>query len=654
MTEPVTVFLPAAGLGERLRPITNHLPKPLLPVLGKPLIEAILDRLGPVCSGKIGINLHYQPELIKAWAAGSPYKSRIKLYTEKKLLGTGGALKNAARLLSKGVFLVHNADIIADIDFERLIGHHIASGNIATLATHSHPLYSNVLLDKKDCFTGIETPSANKTGRMKKPALKTAFTGIAVYSPEFLDFLPSGVSHVTDAWLAAAQAGHKVQALDFTGCYWNDLGTPAAYAQSLFDALSQNGETLYLPPEADCGDIEADGYIALERGCKAETGARLLNCILMPGAQAAKNANFANSIIGPDYVLELTEAAMQPSIFAAQGKEISLAPPDQLYQGFINPDGKTEAILIGFGGSDRRYFRIRDHMTQKSFVLMECNPTDPDFERHIEYTRFFASSMVPVPELIAMDWKGKRALFEDLGSTPFYSWLKLPRASARTAKLYMRIMEILAKLHLDTLEQLEKCPMLGERLFDYEHLRWETGYFLERFVNGLMGMDVDGQVLEREFHRLADLADSFPKTVVHRDFQSQNIMVVKGDTPRVIDYQGARIGPAAYDLASILWDPYHRLDNAMRGEILAHYIKLRKSAEGTAFSESAFRKTILPCRLQRHMQALGAYAFLAQVKGKKYFLKHVPEGLRLLKEDLSEAGASYPVLAELVQKIEYK
>ncbi len=65
---PITIFLPAAGLGERLRPVTNHLPKPLLPVLGKPLIEIILERLTAVCSGAIGINLHYKPEMLRDWA----------------------------------------------------------------------------------------------------------------------------------------------------------------------------------------------------------------------------------------------------------------------------------------------------------------------------------------------------------------------------------------------------------------------------------------------------------------------------------------------------------------------------------------------------------------------------------------------------------
>src|SRR5512139_2726822 len=97
---PLNIFLPAAGLGERLRPITNHLPKPLLPILGKPIIEGILEKLAVVCDGKIGINLHWKPEMLRVWAAFSPWAGRISFFPEDPILGTGGALKNAGTFLS--------------------------------------------------------------------------------------------------------------------------------------------------------------------------------------------------------------------------------------------------------------------------------------------------------------------------------------------------------------------------------------------------------------------------------------------------------------------------------------------------------------------------------------------------------------------------
>src|SRR3990172_2656012 len=174
---PINIFLPAAGLGERLRPVTNHLPKPLLPILGKPLIEGILEKLTQVSDGKIGINLHWKPELIRTWAASSPWNNRITFFPEDPILGTGGALKNAEMFLSHGPFIVHNSDILLDIDFTRLIETHLKSGNIATLVTHRHPRLSNVVVDENDLVIDVENPG-NSRPDPATVALKVAYTGI--------------------------------------------------------------------------------------------------------------------------------------------------------------------------------------------------------------------------------------------------------------------------------------------------------------------------------------------------------------------------------------------------------------------------------------------------------------------------------------------
>lgn len=171
-------------------------------------------------------------------------------------------------------------------------------------------------------------------------------------------------------------------------------------------------------------------------------------------------------------------------------------------------------------------------------------------------------------------------------------------------------------------------------------------------MKGVKGIEVkDMAPLGEEFHSLALRLDSFPKTIIHRDFQSQNIMVTKG-VPRLIDYQGARMGPPAYDVVSILWDPYSRLDQKTRENLLDYYIsRMRHSCyatpthpsfhhphpipppsrgrelkgwgeekcegdfqgikrPGSEFKESEFVDSLTVCRLQRHMQALGAYGFL--------------------------------------------
>jgi NDP-sugar pyrophosphorylase family protein/aminoglycoside/choline kinase family phosphotransferase len=660
---PLNIFLPAAGLGERLRPITNHLPKPLLPMLGKPLIEIILERLTTTCSGRIGINLHYKPDMIRAWARDSAYMDRIEFFPESAILGTGGALKNAGGFLSKGPFLVHNSDILLDIDFSRLIETHLSSGNIATLATHDLPKYNNVVVDERGSLIDVENAGTSRPDP-KTNGNKVAYTGIAVYSPEIFRFLPPGVSHATVAWVAAAAAGRNVQALDFTGCSWNDIGTPATYAAGILDALREGGETIYLSSSATCGDLELDGYVVAESKSEIADSTRLRNCIVLPGAHVS--GMHKNKILGPDYSIELSESEMQPTLHAAEQKKVSLSEP--LFAGYFEaqtpnserslssnvPIGRTphsaiwsDAILIGLGGSDRRYFRLRNG--GKTAVLMECRSDDPDYERHLVYTRFFASHTVPVPKIISTDEPRKAALFEDLGDTSLYSYMKLPRGNGRIGDIYRRVLDILVKLHAKATENIHECPLLQARIFDYDYLRWETGYFLDRFVLGLKKTPLKSRKpLDDEFHRLAKAVDAFPKGVIHRDFQCQNIMITPGGIPRVIDYQGARMAPAAYDIASILWDPYHRLDEAVREGLIEYYIG-EMIKQSNKFNKKTFADSLILCRLQRHMQALGAYGFLSEVKGKKYFLKHIPEALRLLREETASAKDEYPELYRLAQ-----
>jgi len=650
----VTIFLPAAGLGERLRPVTNHLPKPLLPILGKPLIEIILARLTAVCSGRIGINLHYKPDMLRAWAATSAYEKNITFFPEDPVLGTGGALKNATDFLANGPFIVHNADILLDIDFTRLIETHLRSGNIATLVTHRHPKFSNVVIDDNDLVRDVENPGDSRPDP-NTVARKVAYTGIAIYSPEILTFLPAGVSHATVAWIDAAKAGHRVQAFDVTGCYWNDIGTPASYTASALDMLRESGETVYCSQRSRCGKIGIDGYVVIESGSEVQDSTHLRNCLVMPGARVS--GIHENRIIGPDYVIDLAESDMQPSLHAQEQKQVALTDP--LFASHFGLDSianaaggeyEVNAILIGLGGSDRRYFRVRNNGSK--VVLMECRSDDPDYERHLIYTRFFESHSVPVPGLIASDDAGKRALFEDLGDTSLYSYLKLPHDGEHIEETYRSVLDILVTLHGPVTRHVHECPLLQARVFDYEHLRWETSYFLDRFVTGLRQVQLNNRTaIEQELHSLAQRVDALPKGVIHRDFQCQNIMITRGTIPRVIDFQGARMAPAAYDIASILWDPYYRLDDSVRERLVDHYVEEMKE-HSADFNERSFRESLVPCRLQRHMQALGAYGFLSVVKGKKYFLKHVPEALRLLKEETAAARKEYPELFNLVNSLQ--
>src|SRR5262249_27431177 len=150
--------------------------------------------------------------------------------------------------------------------------------------------------------------------------------------------------------------------------------------------------------------------------------------------------------------------------------------------------------------------------------------------------------------------------------------------------------------------------------------------------------------------RLAQFVDAQPRRITHRAFKCQNIMIHAG-VPRFIVYQGARMAPPAYDIASVLWDPYYRLDDGVRERLLASYVGEMKKDAFTAFDEASFTTSLVHCRLQRHMQTLGDYGCLTEVKRKTHFLKHVPEALRLLKAEAATSRREYPELARLIASL---
>ncbi|MFA7231766.1 MAG: phosphotransferase, partial [Victivallaceae bacterium] len=180
------------------------------------------------------------------------------------------------------------------------------------------------------------------------------------------------------------------------------------------------------------------------------------------------------------------------------------------------------------------------------------------------------------------------------------------------------------------------APIL--RNFDRSYLRWETKYFSDNLLGAVAAVPENSRKeLEHEFDLLAQAADSQPKIFMHRDFQSQNILLHNGRV-RFVDFQGARIGPVGYDIMSLVNDPYMELSLKLRRKLEKYYCT-QLAASYSPAKECDLTYCLVIAGLQRSMQALGAYGYLGLTAGKKHYLKFIPAGLALLKEGLERLAA---------------
>jgi NDP-sugar pyrophosphorylase family protein len=226
----------AAGLGTRLRPLTETLPKPLLPVAGRPLIVWNLLLLRRHGITDAIVNLHHLGDLIeRELGDGSSLGMRLSYSREPALLGTGGGLKQAEPFFGGEPFLAINADTLVEIDLGAMMAAHRAGRALATMALREDP--------DADRWGALEMEASGRiariSGRGRLPegaTRKRMFAGVHVVHPRLLASVPAGrESSIIDAYVGAIQNGEMILAYEFSG-YWSDIGTPERYAKAQRDA----------------------------------------------------------------------------------------------------------------------------------------------------------------------------------------------------------------------------------------------------------------------------------------------------------------------------------------------------------------------------------------------------------------------------------
>jgi aminoglycoside/choline kinase family phosphotransferase/choline kinase len=546
---PSKAFVLAAGLGTRLRPLTAALPKPMLPLWGVPMIRHSLEMLRSWGVREAVLNLHHAPGPLIEYLAARPVDGlRVSCLWEPDLLGTGGALRQAAGFIGDAAFWLVNADVFARPD----------PGPILRVwASRPRPLAACWLTEDAGPRT-VHSERGTIVSFHAPDRGHATFCGIQILDSRILRYiLPTGPDSIIDAYRRAQADGHRIAGVLEPGAYWADMGTPPQYVQAHHDTaalLGHRDEPFTLPAAA----------------------------VFTPEERTALRR------------LRVTDAT-----------PVDVLPPR---------------------GSSRSFYRL-----PSAAIAVRWSPAREDNAYYAPQTRFLARLGIPVPRLLLDNPSLRLLVMEDLGPDTLEN--RLPALSpARRLALYRRILrDAVLPLHVLGLPALRRSRVPSMSPFGPETYAWEHDYFLTAYAQNHAHWPSKKLAAARAaLTRAADILQASPQGLIHRDLQSSNILF-RRNAPVLIDYQGMRAGPLAYDLASLLCDPYANLPAADQAALLRYYC--RRHPDGPAVA-AAFPAAAV----QRLGQALGAYATLSRRPGMARFASYIPPALARLAPHAAAFG----------------
>lgn len=325
----------------------------------------------------------------------------------------------------------------------------------------------------------------------------------------------------------------------------------------------------------------------------------------------------------------------------------------------------TSLTPLAGDASNRRYFRV--HLAGgpvPSIILMQL--AEPEAFKaseeavsgasvaitelpFINVLKHMAKADVAVPVLYYYDQAAGLLYLEDFGDLTLAEAC-LGKASADIAGLYQDAIEALARLHRKATSPADPGCLAFHRGFDVPLLMWEFDHFLEYGVVARQGKPMcadDHLPVRAAFETIAEVIAEQPAVFTHRDYHSRNLMVreapVNDSRLGVLDFQDALMGPATYDLASLLRDAYIALDESLIDELIARYVEQRAGSSAVAADRGEFRRLFDLTSIQRNLKAAGRFVYIDRVKGNPKFLADIPRVLGYVRRNL----AKYPELDTL-------
>lgn len=277
-------FLLGAGLGTRLKPLTDTLPKPLIPLQNRPLITHAMDHLIDAGITDIAINTHHLPDTWEqAFPEGTYQGASLTFFYEPILLETGGGIKNIADWIGSDPFLIYNGDILTDLPIERLMTGHMISNNSATLAVRADGPEKRITVEGRSVLD-VRSEVAGLAGTHQ-------FTGIYCADAEILDLIPPNEKISIVPALQELVQRKELGAYEVKSCSWLDLGTRETYMEASFQNPGQISSSAEIHPTATV----TNSWVG--EGCKIGPNAKITDSILWPRTSVSADAELTNCVV---------------------------------------------------------------------------------------------------------------------------------------------------------------------------------------------------------------------------------------------------------------------------------------------------------------------------------------------------------------------
>jgi aminoglycoside/choline kinase family phosphotransferase len=310
--------------------------------------------------------------------------------------------------------------------------------------------------------------------------------------------------------------------------------------------------------------------------------------------------------------------------------------------------GKTISQVERIPGdaSTRRYYRISSQ--GKTFIAMQMDPF-PEHGKDLDFLavqRHLVQAKVDVPQVLDMEPAKGYILLEDLGDMTLLRRLQEVSSSDVERHLYEKVIDSL--IQLQVYASPERAPgklQSYDLFFNHEKLMWEMNFTIEHFYQLHLKREIspgDKKIMLDGLSEICTTLASEPTVLAHRDFHSRNIMV-SGERLVMIDFQDARMGPAQYDLVSLLKDSYYQLEEAQIASLLQYYVARYEAISGKSLNSDEFIRIFDLMSIQRNFKAIGSFASFLNRRGNATYLKYIGNTFENIRRTLLK----YPHYSQL-------